>query len=743
MRRGAGRPLRQWELALETPEDELSAVATHEMWGQVYDRLVAAHVRAPDDAHLHQHPQARGARRARPRRAARARDRVARTTAAWRASCGSRPRSSSSGASCEVMVATASLELGIDIGAVDLVVQLGTPSGNRGLLQRVGRAGHSLHGVSQGHPLRADAGRAGRVHGAAPRGARGPAGRGADARSCRWTCSPSRSSRRARWMTGTRTRSVRAREARLAYRDLSRAELRAGAADARRGRGDRRGRMRVHLHRDRVNRRAPGSQGRAAHRAQNGGAIPDTFTYPVVAEPEGKQVGTLDEDFAVESMAATSSCSAPPPGDSGACVAGWCGSRTRTARRRRVPFWRGEAPVAHRRALREVGRLREEVLDAASRAASGSSTARARGARRRAARRRTCAAGAGRWAHCRRSAPSIAERFFDEAGGMQLILHAPFGGRINRAWGLALRKRFCRTFDFELQAAATDDGILLSLGEQHSFPLEDIFDFLHPDTRRGGAGPGGAPGAAVRHALSVERDPGAGAVALTRAVSACRLSIQRARAEDLLAAVFPGAGRLPGQPRRRATSSRRTTRSVNETIRDCLREALDVDGPQGVLRALRAGEIRTLARDVPEPSPLAHALLNSQPYTFLDDAPLEERRARAVQVRRSLPAEDAAGLGALDASAIEQVVADAPPADSRRGGAARLAAHGGAGPGGGGACRTCLPSWWRPAARRDSPSRRWTGQPVTRCLAPRTRCASSSCARNGSCMQARCFPMGF
>jgi len=253
----------------------------------------------------------------------------------------------------------------------------------------------------------------------------------------------------------------------------------------------------------------------------------------------------------------------------------------------------------------------------------------------------------------------IAERFFDEAGGMQLILHAPFGGRINRAWGLALRKRFCRTFDFELQAAATDDGILLSLGEQHSFPLSEIFEFLHPDTVESVLVQAvlQAPLFGTRFRWSATR-----ALALSRYQTGGRVPphIQRARAEDLLGAVFPE--QLGCQDNHGGAEVEPPDHPlVNEALRDCLTEALDVEGLKGVLRALRAGEIHTLARDLPEPSPLAHALLNSQPYTFLDDAPLEERRARAVQVRRALPAEDAAGLGALDASAIEQVVADARP----------------------------------------------------------------------------------
>jgi len=242
---------------------------------------------------------------------------------------------------------------------------------------------------------------------------------------------------------------------------------------------------------------------------------------------------------------------------------------------------------------------------------------------------------------------------------MQLCLHAPFGSRINRAWGLALRKRFCRTFDFELQAAATDDGILLSLGEQHSFPLQDIFEFLHPDTVEAVLVQAvlQSPLFGTRFRWNATR-----ALALQRFQNGQRVppQIQRARSDSLLAAVFPaqtgcqdnhGGGdvELPNHP------------LIHQTVQDCLREALDVDGLKTVLRRLRAGALRTVAVDLPEPSPLAHALLNSQPYTFLDDAPLEERRARAVQVRRSLPAEDARAMGALDAEAIVSVVSDARP----------------------------------------------------------------------------------
>ena len=238
-----------------------------------------------------------------------------------------------------------------------------------------------------------------------------------------------------------------------------------------------------------------------------------------------------------------------------------------------------------------------------------------------------------------------------------MVLHAPFGGRINRAWGMALRKRFCVTFDFELQAAATDDGIVLSLGAQHSFPLENVF--------------------AMVRATTLERDLIQAALAApmfenrwrwnsTRALAILRhhggkrvpVAIQRMRAHDLLAAVFPaqlacgdnhtGPIEPPDHP------------LVNETIANCLHEAMDTRRTAGAADDDRAGRIRTLAIDTPLPSPMTHEILNANPYAFLDDAPLEERRARAVSLRRTDP-DLAAGIGALDQAAIDEVCAQAWP----------------------------------------------------------------------------------
>jgi ATP-dependent Lhr-like helicase len=647
--------LRKWQLALETPEDPLSAVATHEMWGQVYDRLVeltsehrttliftntrklaerVAHDLGtrlgPGTVSAHHGSMARELRLAAEEKLKRGELRA--------------------------MVATASLELGIDIGAVDLVVQLGSPRGIALFLQRIGRAGHSLHGVSKGilfaltrdelvectALLRA-------AHEGELDAVRMPeAPLDVLAQQLVAACAVDAWDERALFALVKRA---------WPYRDLAWDSYAQVLQMLSEGVSERRGRIRVHLHRDRVNHVLRARKGARLTALMNGGAIPDTFTYPVVAAPEGRQVGTLDEDFAVEmnggDVFLLGSTSWRVQGLRGGVV------QVEDARGAppSVPFWRGEAPSRTDELSREVGRLRDEVLEHP--AAAEWLQRFGVGARDVEALTEYLRASHQVLGVLPSTRTVVAERFFDEAGGMQLILHAPFGGRINRAWGLALRKRFCRSFDFELQAAATDDGILLSLGEQHSFPLTDIFEFLHPDTVESVLVQAvlQAPLFGTRFRWSATR-----ALALSRFQTGGRVPphIQRARAEDLLAAVFPaqvgcqdnhGGGEVepPDHP------------LVQEALRDCLTDALDVEGLKGVLRALRAGEIQTVARDLPEPSPLAHALLNSQPYTFLDEAPLEERRARAVQVRRSLPAEDAAGLGALDASAIERVVADARP----------------------------------------------------------------------------------
>ena len=647
--------LRSWQLSLETPEEPLSAVATHEMWGQIYDRLVQltsehrttlifTNTRKLAERVAHDLGNRLGPGTVSAHHGSMARE--LRLAAEQKLKRGE----------LRAMVATASLELGIDIGAVDLVVQLGSPRAIALFLQRVGRAGHSLRGVSKGilfaltrdelvectALLRA-------VHAGELDAVRMPeAPLDVLAQQIVAACAVDAWDERALFALVRRA---------WPYRELAWERYAQVLQMLSEGVSERRGRMRAHLHRDRVNHLLRARKGARLTALMNGGAIPDTFTYPVVAEPEGRQVGTLDEDFAVEMNGGDVFLLGSTSWRMQGLRAGVVRVEDARGAPPSVPFWRGEAPSRTDELSAEVGRLREELLEDPAPAAT---LGRIGLAARDVEALREYLDSSRRVLGALPSARTvIAERFFDEAGGMQLLLHAPFGGRINRAWGLALRKRFCRTFDFELQAAATDDGVLLSLGEQHSFPLEDVFQFLHPDTVESVLVQAvlQAPLFGTRFRWSATR-----ALALSRYQTGGRVPphIQRARAEDLLAAVFPaqvgcqdnhGGAEVepPDHP------------LVTEALRDCLTEALDVEGLKSVLRAMRAGEIRTLARDLPEPSPLAHALLNSQPYTFLDDAPLEERRARAVQVRRALPSEDAAGLGALDASAIEQVVADARP----------------------------------------------------------------------------------
>jgi len=646
--------LRKWELSIETPEEELSAVATHEMWGQVYDRLVQlvsehrttlifTNTRKLAERVAHDLGLRIGPGLVCAHHGSMARE--LRLAAEQKLKAGQ----------LRAMVATASLELGIDIGSVDVVVQLGSPRAMGVFLQRVGRAGHHLAGVSKGLlvALTRDElvesaalvravreGKLDAVH--IPQ-----APLDVLAQQLVAACAVEPWDERALYALVRRAWPYR-NLAWEAYEEVVRM-LAEGVAV--------RGPSRAHLHRDRVHHQLKARRGARLAAVFNAGAIPDTFSYPVIAEPEGRQVGTLDEDFAVESAAGDIFLLGSTSWRIQSVRAGTVRVEDAHGAPPSVPFWRGEGLGRTDELSFEVGRIRGDVSPAldveslrAACALSESGVDALLGYLR---------VSEGILGALPTTTTLVAERFFDEAGGMQLCLHAPFGSRINRAWGLALRKRFCRTFDFELQAAATDDGILLSLGEQHSFPLADVFDFLHPDTVEAVLVQAvlQSPLFGTRFRWNATR-----ALALSRFQNGKRVppQIQRARSDDLLAAVFPaqvgcqdnhGGGdvELPSHP------------LVDQTVEDCLREALDVDGLVAVLRRLKAGQLRTLAVDLPEPSPLAHALLNSQPYTFLDDAPLEERRARAVQVRRSLPAEDARDMGALDADAIHQVVLDAQP----------------------------------------------------------------------------------
>jgi ATP-dependent helicase Lhr and Lhr-like helicase len=642
---------REMELHVEVPRDELGPVASNEMWGEIYDRvaalirenrttLVFVNTRRLAERVAHNLKERLGENAVLPHHGSLARK--LRLEAERRLKSGE----------LRAVVATASLELGIDIGTVDLVCQIGSPRSIAVALQRIGRSGHWVGARPQGRLFATTRDELIECAAVVRAIRKGELDRLEIPRNALDILAQQMVAACACEEFGEDELFELMRAA-WPYRTLPRRDFDAVLEMLAEGIAGSRGRRGAYLHRDAVNRRVRARRGARLTAITSGGAIPDTAQYMVVAEPEGTTVGTVDEDFAVESMA----------GDVFLLgTTSWRIRRVESGRVRvedargaapSVPFWNGEAPGRTRELSEEVASVREEI--ARSRACPPDCGLDAAGAEQVLRYVLAGQAALGAMPTTRRV---VAERFFDEGGGMQLVLHAPFGARINRAWGLALRKRFCRSFNFELQAAATDNGIVISLGEQHSFPLEIIFEFLRPAT--------------VEEVLTQALLPAPMFTARWRWNAARALAIprysggrktppplQRMRADDLMAAVFPdqaacpenlsGEVRVPDHP------------LVRETIANCLHEAMDLSGLQRLLEGLHEGAIETVAIDTPEPSPFSHEILNANPYAYLDDAPLEERRARAVAMRRTLPEEYAEGAGALDAEAIAQVAAEAWP----------------------------------------------------------------------------------
>ena len=665
---GAGRPLpaivdvgqrRDLDLAVEVLRDELGAVCTHEQWGEIYDR-VAALARAHRSTLVFVNT-----RRLVERVTLHLAERLGQDAVAAHHSSLSRQRRFAAeqrlkSGELSVVVATASLELGIDVGAVDLTCLLGSPRSIATGLQRIGRSGHTLGAVPKGRlfPLTRDqliecaalvrAARRGEIDRIVMR----VAPLDVLAQQIVAACAAEEWDEDQLFALCQRA---------APYAEMKREDFDAVVDMLSEGIATRRGRAGTRLHRDAVNRRLKGRRGARLTALTSGGAIPDNANYDVVLEPDETLIGSVDEDFAVESMA----------GD--VILLGnssWRIRRVESGRVRvedaggaapTIPFWLGEGPARTPELSAAVAVVREEVarrLDAPDSATRWLMDECALDESGAALARDYIAAGHAALGAVPTRDTIIAERFFDEAGGQQLVIHAPFGGRINRAWGMALRKRICQSFDFELQAAATDDGVLLSLGPQHSFPLESIFQMVHPSgvERLLTDAALQAPMFATRWRWDATR-----ALALVRWQGGRRVPpyLQRMRAQDLLAAVFPaqlgcqdnavGPIEIPDHP------------LVKETLRDCLSEAMDAQGLKERLEALFKGEIRSVARETPEPSVFAHEILNANPYAYLDDAPLEERRARAVSLRRGLPAAIADDIGKLDAQAIAAVIEEARP----------------------------------------------------------------------------------
>ncbi|MCE3222143.1 MAG: putative ATP-dependent helicase Lhr [Nitrospira sp.] len=663
---------RDMDLAVEVPKDELGAVATNAIWSDVYDRL-AALVEAHRSTLVFVNTR-RLAERVSHYLEERLRHLGEGVVAAHHGSLSRQIRLSAEdrlkNGAVRVVVATASLELGIDVGTVDLACQIGSPRSIATCLQRMGRAGHWVHATPKGRLF-------------------------ATTRDELIECAALIRSIRAGLLDRIQippapldvlSQQIVAAAATqpwgeaelfdlcrraMPYRELSRETFDAVLKMLAEGYVTSRGRGRAYLHHDRINHHIRGRRGARLAAITSGGAIPDTANYVVIAEPDGTVVGSVDEDFAVESLAGDIILL----GNTSWRIRGVETGKMRVEDAQgappTIPFWRGEGPSRTADLSAEVARLKADI-DRRLDTEPASLTPYAppvqwlkqecsldqRGAQQAV---EYVLAGKAVLGTVPTQQTIVAERFFDESGGMQLVIHAPFGGRVNRAWGLALRKRFCVTFDFELQAAATDEGIVLSLGERHSFPLDTVFAFLNPKTVQEVLTQAvlQAPMFMTRWRWNATR-----ALALLRFVNGKRVApqIQRMRAEDLLAAVFPDA--LACQDN---FHGERTARQIpdhplaQETIRDCLTEAMDLEGLITVLQKIDRGAITCVAVDTPMPSAFCHEILNANPYAYLDDAPLEERRARAVEMRRTLPPDLAGGMGALDQSAIDQVVEESWP----------------------------------------------------------------------------------
>ncbi|QBE65981.1 Lhr family helicase [Pseudoduganella lutea] len=671
---GAGRDcavvdvghVRARDLGLELPPVPLEAVMPNEVWERVYDRL--AELTA-----LHRTTLVFvNTRRMAERMARHLADRLgAEHVAAHHGSLAKEFRLEAEQrlkrGDLRMLIATASLELGIDIGDVDLVCQIGSPRSIAAFLQRVGRSGHHVGGL--------------------PKGRLFPTSRD-DLVECTALLDCVRRDELDTLHIPVAPLDVLAQQivaevgsrewheealfdllrGAMPYESLERDRFEAVLRMLTEGFNSRQGVRGAYLHRDAVSGTVRGRRGGRLTAVTSGGAIPDNADFTVLLEPGGQNVGTVHEDFAVESLAGD----VFQLGNTSYRIVRVEAGKVRVEDARgaapNIPFWLGEAPGRSDELSLGVARLRGEIDRLLGERDDGEKgiehaidwlfehlglnddaarqivdyLARARAALSALPTRDTL----------------VMERFFDESGGMQLVLHSPYGSRINRAWGLALRKRFCRTFNFELQAAATEDAIVLSLSESHSFPLDDVWRYLRSTS---------AEHILIQALLDAPlfnvrwRWNATTALALPRFAGGRKVAPQlmRMKSDDMLAAVFPdGAACLENIVGERELPSHPL---VDQTLDDCLHEAMDSEGWLALLRRIEAGDVQLLSRDLPAPSPLAMEILTARPYAFLDDAPLEERRTQAVLNRRWTDPSSTDDLGALDAGAIEAVEEEAWP----------------------------------------------------------------------------------
>ncbi|HVC68787.1 MAG TPA: DEAD/DEAH box helicase [Acidimicrobiales bacterium] len=668
---------RRLDISIELPGSELSAVASTEQFGEIVDRI-AEHVRAHRTTLVFVNTRRMSERLAHLLAERLGPDHVAAHHGSLSKDRRQRVESRLRAGDLAALVATASLELGIDIGPVELVCQVGSPRAIATLLQRVGRSNHSRLGTPEGilFPMTRDelvecaallaAVRGGRLDATHPPVAP------LDILAQQIVAEVAGAEE---WDEADLLALIRRA---APYAELSGDDYEAVLELASEGISTGRGKRMSYLHRDRVNGILRPRRGARLAALTSGGAIAEVGDYRVILEPDDTPVGSVNEDFAIESMAGdvfllgTHSWRIKRVSQGEVRVVDAEGAQPT------IPFWVGEAPSRTEELSEEVSDLRTAVGAILSPADGPGSDDRPDGdARRRAAAaaqlEKTCglepadarqlvdylAAGLGGLGVLPTAGDVVFERFFDEAGGMQMVVHAPLGGRINKAFGLALRKKFCATFDFELQAAANDDALLLSLGPQHSFPLDSAPRLLRSET---------APTALEQAVLASPMFASRWRWNLNRSLAVLRfrggrknpLPIQRMESDDLMAAVFPALAAC----QENAAAGPVTIPDhllVRQTLHDCLHEAMDVDGLVELLRRLESGAVRVHFVESTEPSVLAHEILNGKPYTFLDDAPLEERRSRAVATRRGLPLQDSA-LARLDPAAVARVRQEAGPA---------------------------------------------------------------------------------
>jgi ATP-dependent helicase Lhr and Lhr-like helicase len=653
---------RQLDLAIEVPSDELSAVTSNAMWIEIFDKL-AAHAQNHrstlvfvNTRRLVEKIAFNLAERLGPEHVAAHHGSLSRDL---RLDAEQRLKNGE----IKILVATASLELGIDIGDIDLVCQIATTRAVAVAMQRVGRAGHWRGALPKGRffattrdDLLEQAALIRKMRAGELDQLQIPPQPADVLMQQIVACCGAEP-----WQEDALYNMLRRA---YPYRELTRKSFDELVTLLSEGIESSRGRYGAYLLRDGVHGQLHPRRGARTIAICNGGAIPDVALYSVILQPEGVQIATLDEHFAVDSS----------PGD--VILLGntsWRIQRVEAAGRvlvedahgapPNVPFWFGEAPQRTGVLCDGVSDLREQISAMTPDVTPGYiSPAQPEVAAAMAWLMEECGVCEGGARQLITyivtgravlgAVPSkntiIAERFFDDGGGMQLILHVPFGGRINKAFGLALRKRFCRGFNFELQAVATDNGINISLAEQHSFPLSDVFHFLTEHTARELLEQASIASPIFKNRW---RWAASRSLQLLRMSKGKRIApqIQRTRSEDLMASVFPQAAacfetivgdiQIPDHP------------LVNEVMQDTLQEAMDLEGLIDLLRGIAQGSICCLAVDTPTPSVFAHELLNANPYAFLDEAGLEERRARATTLGRVIP--DAPGL--IDPAAIDAI----------------------------------------------------------------------------------------